>query len=330
MSGPAVKSHTWPNKGRRFSARWKISYLLLSWIVLKFWYQLVFSSSLPQDSSSTSSSPATERSDDRAPGNWRHSPKTQNKNKKRDNDGATGNRLRDFLEWSEEFTENLEDTEVLACTRTHFSRLRFRTASQEAQHFYSLPERSELLSMLANQNDKGSLQKTHWRSSTSSRKVWWLDNSRSKCSMTKVATEWIQSEFKRVSRAVGKAESHLHWQFIGIWQILWRRIMESHCTSTHHRSETNGIVERAVRRIKIRLRRKMVGWLYGMLLLSSKCSRPPGRLRNSFATGDSKNHLKAQWFLLEQWLNIIRFLHETSQGSIKARKFYLEYSSNMH
>ena len=46
--------------------------------------------SLPQDSSSTSSGPAKERSDDGAPGNWRDPPKTQNKNKKRDNDGASG------------------------------------------------------------------------------------------------------------------------------------------------------------------------------------------------------------------------------------------------
>ena len=72
------------------------------------------STSPPQDSSSTSSSPATERSDDRAPGNWRDSPKNQNKNQKRDNDGAWRDRLRDLPEWLEVFTDNLEDTEVSA------------------------------------------------------------------------------------------------------------------------------------------------------------------------------------------------------------------------
>ena len=46
----------------------------------------------------------------------------------------------------------------------------------ETQYLYSLPERPKLRSLLANQKDKGSLQKTHWRSSTSCRKVWWLDN----------------------------------------------------------------------------------------------------------------------------------------------------------
>ena len=34
-------------------------------------------------------------------------------------------------------------------------------------------------------------------------------------------------EFQKVCRAVRKAESHLHWQFIGNWQILWRSVMES-------------------------------------------------------------------------------------------------------
>ena len=51
-------------------------------------------------------------------------------------------------------------------------------------------------------------------------------------------------EFKKVSRAVGKAESHVYRQFIGIWQIL------NHRTSTPHRSETNGIAQRAVPRAK--------------------------------------------------------------------------------
>ena len=55
----------------------------------------------------------------------------------------------------------------------------------------------------------------------------------------------------------------------------------NHCTSTPHRSETNGIAERAVRRVKgrdicgtvaIRSGRKMVGGFHGMRLLSAKHS----------------------------------------------------------
>ena len=69
-----------------------------------------------------------------------------------------------------------------ACTRTHFSGLRFGTPYEsgikikEAQCVYSLPKRPKLRDLLANQDYDCSLQKTHWRSSTSSRKVWWLDN----------------------------------------------------------------------------------------------------------------------------------------------------------
>ena len=57
------------------------------------------------------------------------------------------------------------------------------------------------------------------------------------------------NEFTKVSRAVRKAESHLHWQFIGIWQSC-EGLPWNHRTSTPHRSETNGIAERAVRRVK--------------------------------------------------------------------------------
>ena len=85
------------------------------------------STSLPQDSSSTSSSPATERSDDLAPGNWRDSTKTQNKNKKRDNDGASGNRLRNLLEMVRGVHRKSRRYRS-ARTRTHFSCLRVGTA----------------------------------------------------------------------------------------------------------------------------------------------------------------------------------------------------------
>ena len=77
----------------------------------------------------------------------------------------------------------------------------------------------------------------------------------------------------------GKASEELSW---------------NHCKSTPHRSETNGIADRAVRRIKegtyasgvaIRLGRKMVGGFHGMLLLSAE------RTRLFFCEeGDVENH----------------------------------------
>ena len=43
-----------------------------------------------------------------------HTQKTQNKNKKRDGNRDSDDRLRDLPEWLEEFTDNLEDTVVPA------------------------------------------------------------------------------------------------------------------------------------------------------------------------------------------------------------------------
>ena len=45
-------------------------------------------------------------------GNWRKPPETQNRNKNGNDYGAAADRLQDLLEWLEDSTENLEDTEV--------------------------------------------------------------------------------------------------------------------------------------------------------------------------------------------------------------------------
>ena len=107
---------------------------------------------------------------------------------------------------------------------------------------------------------KGSLQKTHWRSITSSRKVWWLDNGwsqgpqwggwitkqslvRCRCSRSCRSMDSILSvqnkdftrdgkEFAKVSRAVAKNKSYFFGQFIGIWKILWRSIMDSNLNTS--------------------------------------------------------------------------------------------------
>ena len=125
--------------------------------------------------------------------------------------------------------------------------------------------------MLANQDDKGSLQKTRWRSSTSSRKFGDLitadhevfneegesrSNHRYAVVVQDLATQWIQTypcqtktslETEKSSRKflepsekpkvvnTGKSCEDLPW---------------NHRTATPHQSETNGIAERAVRRVK--------------------------------------------------------------------------------
>ena len=129
------------------------------------------SASLPQDSSNTYSSPATERSDEPAPGSWRET-KTK----------IRGMAIEIQTTVCEIFLNGWRSSQIISCTRTHFSGLRFGTSYKsgikikESSYLYSLSQRPKLRSMFANQNYKCSLQKTHWRSSTSSRKVGRLDN----------------------------------------------------------------------------------------------------------------------------------------------------------
>ena len=78
------------------------------------------SSSSDTSSSSTSisqdlspSSPAAERRDEPAPGNWSETnTKTQNLKKERNDNRDSDDRLRDLPERLEDFTDNLEDTEM--------------------------------------------------------------------------------------------------------------------------------------------------------------------------------------------------------------------------
>ena len=138
------------------------------------------STSILQDSSSSGS--ASDRSDEHAPGNLRDTDEIiQNQNKKRNDSGDPDVRLRDLSEWMKEFIDNLEDTELppsAHVSQDSDSERPTNVISKSRKHsfFYSLPTRPKFRSMFANDNYEDSLQKTHWRSSTSSRKVWRLDD----------------------------------------------------------------------------------------------------------------------------------------------------------
>ena len=107
-----------------------------------------------------------------------------------------------------------------------------------------------------------------------------------------LATQWIQSSVenknlsgdgksKNISRAVGKAESRSHWQFLGIWQSLWRSFLESfHVNTAQIRDKWDcwEISAQSKRRylcsiVAIKSGWKLVGRFYGMLYLSAKHSR---------------------------------------------------------
>ena len=81
--------------------------------------------------------------------------------------------------------------------------------------------------------------------------------------------------------AVARTESCIYRQLDGIWGEHLKILSWNHRTSTPHRSETNGIAERAVRRVKegtlssiatIRIGSKMVVCFYGMLPFAMKTS----------------------------------------------------------
>ena len=149
------------------------------------------------------------------------------------------------------------------------------------------------------------------------------DNHRCAVVVQDLATQWIliRAEQKLLRRrergresfsSRHKNESHVHWKFIGIWQILWRSIMESsnlntasirdewHCWKSRKTSERRNFLNTASIRDEWHCWKKelqqycyktiwkkelqdcynqdwMVGWFYGVLLLSAESPRPLDR-----------------------------------------------------
>ena len=86
-------------------------------------------------------------------------------------------RLRDLPECLEVFTVNPEDTEVLAPAHSSQDSGSERppkvvSKSRKRSIYTHFPKDRNCEVCLREQDDKGSLQKTNWRSSTSSSKVW--------------------------------------------------------------------------------------------------------------------------------------------------------------
>ena len=125
------------------------------------------STSPPQDSSDTSSIPATQRSDKQAPEDHRDSAKSQNKKQKGEQQASNG-RLFARPSGMAKGVHRKSRRHRYACVRTRCLGLRFGTSYEsgikvkEAQYLNPLPTRVKLRTMLANQDDKGSLKKAHW------------------------------------------------------------------------------------------------------------------------------------------------------------------------
>ena len=104
---------------------------------------------------SSSTSPVSEQASE----NWSDTQESLEHLHKKDDNRDADERLRDFPEWLEEFTDNRQDKELLApahISRDSDSKLRKKVAPNSSKHsiFYSLPERPKLRSMLENKNGK--------------------------------------------------------------------------------------------------------------------------------------------------------------------------------
>ena len=187
--------------------------------------------------------------------------KPENTNKKEDPVPVQGDRLRDLPEWFEEFAESLEDEGVLA-SRDTFLRTQIRNVLQKWYRGSTISLLTSPKTDIAKSGCEPKMTRAPCRRRTGeavprTEKFWWLDHNRSQSlqrrkwipeqsptrsrgtrfchSMDSILSVQNQNqnlsgdgkEFTKVSRAVGKAESHQYRQFCGIWQILWRFIMES-------------------------------------------------------------------------------------------------------
>ena len=111
----------------------------------------------------------------------------------------------------------------------------------------------------------------------------------------------------------------------------------NHCTSTPHRSETTGIAERAVRRVKEGTSAVLLqsGLNESRWADSMECYTYLRNVTDLLSEGKTPcerrlgNLLKDQSFRLVHWVSITLFLRQTSQESINLeRKSYLDCSSD--
>ena len=128
MSGPAVKNHVWPKKGRNIFIQRKTSCLLLfldcqSLVLVR---PLHRHRRLVKYISKSSRRAKWRRSASKP---TRSLPKSKTKIQKKDNKEAVGTRLQDLPKWLEELTENLEDQEVPA-SKGHIRKTFLRTQIQ--------------------------------------------------------------------------------------------------------------------------------------------------------------------------------------------------------
>ena len=180
---------------------------------------------------------------------------------------------------------------------------------------------------LRTKNDKGSLQKRHWRSSTSSRKVRWLDNGWSqspqwggwiteqspvRCRGTssrhslefRVKPKLHRRRRRKLTETVAEAKSYSYRQIMGIWQVLWRIILESSNFDTSSIRDERYCCKSGTWTKRRNFSSFRIGWqvVVGFFQLSaitiwemSKISWQTGKLKNEWRFGGSFQDMLCSW-----------------------------------
>ena len=196
------------------------------------------------------------------------------------------------------------------------------------------------------------MQNTQWRSRTSCRKFRWLDNSRSHgpkrqsrvskqssicsrgarlshsmdpgVSVQNTNFSGNEKELAKVLGAKWEASSQLHWQFLGIWQSLWRSLLEALYVNTIQIRNKNGIAERAVRRVKEGTSAVLLQSCLGneWWADSMECNCYLRNVQDILSDGETPYERRfgmpfhAQLSRLEQWSNSTRFLQKALRDYI--------------
>ena len=242
-------------------------------VVIQFWYQFVVNIDI--------AGLVVVRRDEPAPGNWSETdPKTQNLNKERNDDRDSDERLRDLHEWLEEFTDNQGVTEMPApahisqdsdfgtstkvtsriqnisthfpkdrkcevCLRTWIVRASWRRRTGEA-----VPRAEKFGDLITADhevlNEEGESRNNHQYAVVVQDLATQRIQSYPCRTKTSQETEKSLQKFLEPTKKPKVIYTDISLEFgKSCEDSSW-----NHRSSTPHRSETNGIAERAVRRIK--------------------------------------------------------------------------------
>ena len=276
--GPGAKKPHLTQNGKKYQLQYsELCTIRCPWFIDEFLYlsSPASSTSSSQDTVISTENPATERSEimsEESRGNpSRGSAETENTNRNEDDEDYEVNYCKMCRNGYRISKKNLVDKNVQPHQYSPSSchelpnelRAKSGTGLGLAQYLYSLPERPKLWHLLEDYNYNGFVQKTHWITNFSLKEVnhatiidmpWWYKIWQlSGYNLTHVKTKTSQETQKSLMKFLEPDEettSHSHWQFLVIWQVLWRINLESLYVNTTQIGNKWDCWERAIRRVK--------------------------------------------------------------------------------